>query len=110
MKTENRIEAKVEKTLASLDELENIECSPFFNTRLMAKLDETPPVSTGRSPLWILSYSIAILLIAFNTWSFFQNEAAPEPTSASNNYETGVELFTQEYFPQSQSNWKIMNY
>ena len=74
MKRQNDIEHEVMKTLESLDEVEDIEVSPFFFTRVRAKIQEAEQrkVRSSRSLFVPAKLRLAgiIVLVAINLASF----------------------------------------
>jgi len=87
MKSREQIQNEVERTLESLDGLERAETTPFFYTRLMARL-ETAPVGVWNQ--WmafiarpVVSLSILFLFLLMNGYLLInkiseENEQGPQ--------------------------------
>ncbi len=88
MDMKSEIEKEVQRTLESLDHIQQADPDPYFYSRLKARME--PSVQSGISLYWKLGFS---LLVLFNLGSFWM---LSESTSISSDDE--INTLVEEYF------------
>lgn len=90
MKKKYQIEEEIERTLQSLEGIKPAEPTPFFYTRLQARMEKNKEVKTGWH--WRPAYAYAFLgvVILLNVWTIYQ------VSHRSSNAESG-EQFANDY-------------
>lgn len=101
MKPDKDIEGKINLTLNSLEGLGKAEASPFFYSKLEARMQDELTSSIGRFAfIGNLRMSVAVLglIMVLNMASLFLLSDSEQQVSGE---QTAVESFTQEYFSAS---------
>jgi len=77
MKNKISVENKVDAALSSIDSIERASPSPFFYSKVMAKIRHTPPAAWERWSTFFLRPTIAFatvcLVIAINAFVIYSN-------------------------------------
>ncbi|UII29343.1 hypothetical protein LVD15_13210 [Fulvivirga maritima] len=90
MKKED-INNEVEKTLHSLDGIKKAELSPFFYTRVKARLqNRTEKVSTMQ---WTWALTAVVILLVLNVFVLIKGEVLSDDDYSNDD----IEFLTQEY-------------
>ena len=99
MKKTNKIQEEVEKTLTSMDNIEDLQANPFLYTRLMAEIKErqegTAKLKFTLGGIKVLRPVLFVMLLIINLISFiyiFQSEE-----SQINYRDDYISAFAEEY-------------
>ncbi len=101
MKSEKEIEKKINLTLNSLEGLGKAKANPFFYSKLEARMQDELPSSIGKFAfIGNLRTSMAVLsfIMVLNLASLYLLSNSDQQGSGE---ETAENLFTQEYFSDS---------
>ena len=110
MKKKHKIEEVIDMTLSSVDRNEKIECTPFFYTKLMGRI-ESQEKSRERSELKFnirdyLRPALLVLIVAVNLLTgIFIYKNSTEQISERTEY---IESLSKEFSIQ-QSNYTLTN-
>lgn len=103
-----KINRKVEQTLESIDNLDDVEVGPYFYSRLKARINTSEKVD---SPSWVrfllgsrLATSLLVAIIVLNvvTVAVFMRG---ESNTQLDIFETSVETIADEYWLTGSSSW-----
>ena len=110
MKKNNKIEEEITKTIQSIDSIENIECAPFFYTRLMRRIESREKTQERSKFIFnITDYLRPVLLISIVAVNIltgiFIYKNSTEQISERTEY---IESLAKEFSIQ-QSNYTLTN-
>jgi len=112
MNTEKKIEKLVENALNSLNQIERAEPTPFFYTRLRAKMEKE------QKNIWerlaailarpVVATSTLLLILAFNAFFLFQNNDGTQTISGQSTFAQGNNS-AEDYFTIAATSFDYEN-
>ena len=106
----NSVDIKIDETLASIDKIKRVDAPYFFETRLLARMQNE--LVTTKNNWWHIKQPIfvtasLILLLCLNVYLVeFKNERLPTASTSPKNTSITIENFANEY----QLNSNFSNY
>jgi hypothetical protein len=100
-------EEKVNRALASLDNLQRAKANPFLYEKISARMKE-PGQSKSFGPKFIfaaVTAMILMLLLNFSVWKSYDSSVnySKETTTTHTGTKQNISTFTQEYFNQNST-------
>lgn len=104
MDKRKRVREEVEKTMSLLDRMQNLEASPYFYTRIQAKLSskerEKKTILSGFPGARVLRPAFLLLLLMINLISvFFFLRGSGDTGLVEKKYRSYASQLVQEYWP-----------
>lgn len=106
MKTPEEIEKLSNEALNSLDNLQPAEANPFLFAKIKHKLiQQKQEAAATHIRLMFRLSAVLLLFVGINAGSFYllNKRQQPKPKITAPAKATGIDAFSQEYFPTSTS-------
>ncbi len=95
------IEAEIERTLSTAEDIERVSGNPFLYTRIQERMRQGEARSTHRKgAVWSLAFAILLLLINISSAVAYYQKSVRADQAA------GIEAIASEYGLDAQESWE----
>ena len=101
-KSRHDIEAEIERTLSTLDEVERVSGNPFLYTRIQERMRQNKAGSNSkRAAVWSLAFAALLLLVNISSAFVYYQKSVQAGQAA------GIEAIASEYgLLDQEENWE----
>lgn len=100
-KSRHDIEAEIERTLKTADDIERVSGNPFLYTRIQERMRQNKAgISSKLSAAWSLAFAVLLLLVNLSSALVYYQKSVQADQAA------GIEAIASEYGLDDQEDWE----